>query len=128
MEEAIQIFSIIALTGVGLSHLIYPQSWVSFFLDLRARGHAGAVINGMMSLWFGGIIVAFHWVWEGIPMILTLLGVAQVIKGILNMAWPGHGVKMLNHPRVEKHIGYQIGGVVFLVLAGMLSYYRISTK
>jgi hypothetical protein len=123
MEQAVQIFAVIALIGVGLSHVIYPQGWVSFFLELRARGPAGAIINGLMSLWFGGIIVGFHRVWEGIPLVLTLLGVAQCLKGILNLAWPGHGVKMLSHPRVEKHVGYQVAGIVFLILAALLIYH-----
>jgi hypothetical protein len=128
MEQAIQIFAIIAFVGVGLSHLIYPQSWVSFFLELRARGPAGAIINGLMSLWFGGIIVAFHWVWEGIPTVLTLLGVAQCIKGVLHLAWPGHGMKMLSHPRVEKHVGYQVGGAIFLILAALLIYHLYQAR
>jgi len=62
------------LLVIGLSHVAQPRAWVEFFVWLRGKGHAGVFVNGFLSLGFGSFIVAFHNVWNGLPVILTLLG------------------------------------------------------
>lgn len=77
MERAIQIFAAINFAVLGLSHVLQPRVWVDFFAWLRERGEAGVVANAFLSLIFGSIVVAFHNVWSGIPLALTLVGWAR---------------------------------------------------
>ena len=72
MERAIQIYAVINLTIVGLSHVVRPHAWVDYFAWLRERREAGVFVAAFMSLIFGSVIVAFHNVWSGIPLVLTL--------------------------------------------------------
>lgn len=80
MERAVQLLAVIHLLTIGLSHVLAPRAWADFFVGLRERGQAGVFVVAFMSLWFGSIVVAFHPVWSGIPVVLTLLGWAQVLK------------------------------------------------
>ena len=74
MELAIQKIAVICFVLVGLSHIMQPKAWARFFAQLCAKGEPGAFVNGFMCLAFGALIVGFHNVWHGIPMILTLMG------------------------------------------------------
>lgn len=74
MEKANEVFAAVFLSVIGLSHVAQPGTWVEFFVWLRGKGHAGVFVNGFRCLGFGDFIVAFHNVWNGLPVILTLLG------------------------------------------------------
>ena len=74
MEKAIEIYAAVSMSVIGLSHVTQPLAWADFFIWLRGKGHAGVFVNGFLSLSFGSLIVAFHNVWDGLPVILTLLG------------------------------------------------------
>lgn len=123
MERAIQIYAVINFTVIGLSHALQPQAWVEFFTYLRERGRAGVFAVAFMSLWFGSLVVAFHNVWSGIPVVLTVVGWAQVAKGLIYFSFPTFALRQLARPTPERSWIFIPGGIVFLVLAGLLAYH-----
>ena len=88
MERAIQIFAGISFLAIGLSHLLQPLAWVEWFSKLRSLGKPGAFAEGFVTLNFGALIVAFHNVWSGPAIVLTLVGWAQVLKGLVRFVAP----------------------------------------
>ena len=123
MEHAVQIYAIINLTVIGISHMVRPRVWVDFFVFLRERGEAGVFAVALLNLIFGSIIVAFHNVWSGIPLVLTVLGWANVVKALIYFAFPAFGLRklhFLSHERANRVVG---GGIIFLLLAGVLGYH-----
>ena len=127
MERAVEIYAIINLTVIGISHVVRPRVWVDFFVFLRERGEAGVFAVAFLNLIFGSIIVAFHNVWLGIPMALTVLGWANVVKALLYFAFPAFGLRklqFLSHDRANLVV---VGGILFLVLAGCLGCHFWST-
>ena len=127
MERAVQIYAIINLTVIGMSHVVRPRVWVDFFVFLRERGEAGVFAVAILNLIFGSIIVAFHNVWSGIPLVLTVLGWANVVKALLYFMFPAIGLcrfQSLSHERANLVVG---GGILFLLLAGVLGYHVWST-
>ena len=122
MERAVQIYAIVNLTVIGLSHVARPRAWVNFFVVLRERGEAGVLAVALLNLVFGSIIVAFHNVWSGIPMVLTIIGWAQVIKGLTYFCFPEYGLKRISYVQPERAYLYSIAGVVALGLAGLLAF------
>ena len=74
MEEAIEIFATINFVIIGFSHIFQHRAWAEFFLLLSKQGRAGAFANGFLTLVTGSLIVAFHNVWTGIPVVLTIIG------------------------------------------------------
>jgi hypothetical protein len=123
MERAIQIYAIINFIVIGLSHALRPRAWVDFFVFLRERGEAGVFASAFLSLLFGSIIVAFHNVWSGIPLVLTLLGWAQVIKALINFVFPAVGLRKLQTISQERASVFVLPGILFLILAGLLGYH-----
>ena len=127
MERAVQIYAILNLTVIGISHVARPRAWVDFFVVLRERGEVGVFAVALLNLVFGSIIVAFHNVWSGIPLALTVLGWANVAKAALYFVFPTAGLRrlqFLSHERAGLVAG---GGIIFLLLAGLLGYHLWST-
>ena len=122
MIRAVQVFAVIHLGIIGLSHVMAPRAWAEFFAWLRARGEAGVFVVAFMSLGFGSIVAAFHPVWTGIPLALTLLGWAQVLKALIYFLFPAYGLRRLAMATVERAYLFRIGGVPLLVLAGLFAY------
>jgi hypothetical protein len=121
LERTVEIFVAINLFVIGASHLLQPRVWIDFFKILSGYGKAGAYVNGFLCLSFGSIIVAFHWVWEGaIPTLVTLLGLAQLLKSFVAFVMPSVSLRSMSAPMAVKPIGYQLGGVLFLILAVLL--------
>ena len=122
MERAVEVFAAVQFLVIGLSHLIQPHVWVEFFTWLRGKGYAGVFVNGFLSLGFGAFIVAFHNVWAGLPMILTLIGWAQIVKALVSFVWPQLGMRGLQRVAPERAGEFRIGGLVFLALAALMTY------
>ena len=126
MERAVEVFAIINFVVIGLSHAFQPHAWVDFFVVLRERGHAGVFAAAFLALWFGSIVVAFHNVWTGIPIVLTLIGWGQVLKALIYFVFPSFGLRQLQRPSHDRAYQFVYGGVFFLVLAGLLSYHLLT--
>jgi hypothetical protein len=87
VEKAVEVFAALYLLGVGLSHVLQPHAWIEFFAWMREKGPAGMFVEGLLSLGFGALVVGFHNVWTGLPVVLTLIGWGQVLKGVVRLGW-----------------------------------------
>ncbi len=122
MERALEIYAAIHFVVIGLSHAFQPRVWVEFFLYIRKLGHAGVFVVGFMSLLFGSIIVAFHNVWSGLPMILTIMGWGQVTKGLLYFVFPPIGERAMARVSYEREKEFVVPGILFVVLGALMLY------
>ena len=122
MERALEIYAAIHFFVIGLSHALQPRVWVEFFLHLRKLGHTGVFVAGFMALLFGSIIVAFHNVWSGLPMVLTLMGWAQVTKGLLYFVFPQIGERSMARVSHEREKEFVVPGILFIALGALMLY------
>ena len=122
MEIAIERFVALSIVVIGLSHLFQPRMWVDFFVMLRAKGDAGVALVAFTSFPIGALIVSFHQVWEGLPMIVTILGWGWTIKGALYFIFPALGRRMLQRVSPERAWEFAVAGGAFLLLGGLLIY------
>jgi hypothetical protein len=122
MEQAIELFAAINVLVVGLSHIVQPRAWVEFFVWLRSKGHAGVLVNGMLSLSFGSIVVAFHNVWSGLPMVLTIVGWAHVVKALVSFLAPSVGMRSLERVSPERAHELVAAGAALLALSALMWY------
>jgi uncharacterized protein YjeT (DUF2065 family) len=124
MEQAIQLFAALGFLVIGLSHLAQPKAWVAFFQVLAARGTTGVLLVGFLLLNFGAFIVAFHNVWHGPAIVLTLVGWAQVLKGLGRFVAPQLALRVMQRVSPERAWHFQAGGVFALLLSGYLWWLR----
>ena len=119
MEKQIELFAAVNFTVFGLSHIFQPRVWVDFFIWLRSKGRTGVFVNGFLSLGFGSLIAALHPVWHGLPLVLTLIGWAQVLKGIVSFVAPQLALKGLARVSPERAWEFVAGGCLALGIAGL---------
>jgi hypothetical protein len=126
VERGIEIFAAVQFLVIGLSHLLQPRAWVEFFISLRGKGHTGVFANGFLSLIFGSFVVAFHNVWTGLAMILTIIGWAQVIKAFTSFVIPQWSMRSFQRVSLDRANEFVYAGVVFLVLSALMAYVALS--
>jgi hypothetical protein len=118
-QHAIEIFGLLNCAVLGLSLLFQPLAWGTFFGWLRAQGAAGALAYGSICLSFGSIVVAFHRVWHGLLVVLTLAGWFDVLLGIICLLVPAAGLSLMELP--EKNPGVcRLAGLACLVVAAVI--------
>ena len=122
MERSVEVLAVILFGVIGLSHLVQPKAWVDYFILIRNKGEAGAFVDGFLHLPLAGAIVAFHNVWSGIPVVLTVLGWGFLIKSLLRFCLPKQGLRMMGRVSAERAWEFQAAGAVLLALAGLLGY------
>jgi hypothetical protein len=120
VERAAEVFAVVNFVVIGVSHIVQPRVWYEFFALLRARGYPGVFANGMLSLLVGSFIVAFHNVWTGLPVVLTVIGWMQVLKGSMSLVAPAAGMKGLMRVSEERAWEFQAGGALFLIVSAVI--------
>ena len=122
MERAIEIFVVVQLIVIGLSHVLQPRAWVEFFIWLRGKGLPGAFANGFLSLSMGSMILAFHRVWTGLPLVLTIFGILNLIKAVQCFLLPEMSLKSMARVSLERSREFVAAGVVVLAVAAVVGY------
>jgi hypothetical protein len=122
VERAIEVFVAVGLFGVGLSHLLQPLAWVEFFVWLRSQGRCAVFLEGLLSLNVGALVVAFHNVWTGLPVVVTLIGWGMVVKGVVRLAAPGLGLRIYERIVPERAWHFRAAGVLALALSAFFCY------
>lgn len=121
-ERALEIFAIIHLGLMGLSHVARHRSWAEFFIVLRGHGYGGVFVHGFLSLAFGGVIVAVHRVWVGIPAVLSVLGLLYLLKAAQCFLLPGLSLRSLSRVSTDRSRIFIAPGVAFLAVALVLTF------
>ena len=122
MEIAIQKLVVVSYLVIGLSHMLQPRAWVNFFLWLREKGEVGSLLNGLLHFHVGALMVSFHNVWTGIPMVITIMGWALVLKGGLYLIWPKLGMRSLSRVSLERSREFVAAGIVMVAISGLIVY------
>jgi len=122
MERSVEVVAIVFFGVIGLSHIVQPKAWAEFFILLRGKGQAGAFVDGFLNLPLGGVIVGFHNIWSGIPMVLTLVGWGLLIKGLIRFCAPKQALKLMARVSLERAWEFQVAGAFLLALASLLGY------
>lgn len=122
MERTIELLACVQFLIIGVSHLVQPRAWVQFFIALREKGDTGVFANAFLSLWFGSIVVVFHNVWSGWPVVLTVIGWAQLIKAAVAFTAPQISMRAFQRISMDRAWEYQVAGAIFIVLSGAMAW------
>ena len=122
METAVEKLTALFFLVTGLSHIFAPRAWVRFFIMLREKQEVGSLLNGLVHFPLGAFIVAFHNVWHGMPMIVTIIGWGLVLKSTIYFVFPQQGVRMLATIKMERSWHFLVAGVFSVAVAGVIFY------
>ena len=89
---------------------------------MRAKGEVGSFLNALLHFPLGVVIVSFHDVWHGLPIVLTLIGWGLVLKSFIYFVLPRRGMKILGRVSMEKSWEFVVAGVFALGISGLLIF------
>jgi hypothetical protein len=122
MELAVTKLAIICFFVIGVSHIVRPRVWAQFFTHLHGKGEVGSFLNALLHFPLGVLIVSFHDVWHGLPVVLTLMGWGLVLKSFIYFVFPRHGLRMLARVSVERPWESVVAGMFSLGISGLLIF------
>ena len=128
MERSVEVLAAILFGVTGLSHILQHRAWAAFFILLCGKGEAGAFVDGFLNLPLAGLIIGFHNTWSGIPVVLTLVGWALLIKSLIRFCAPKQALRIMGRVSLERSWEFQIAGVGLVALAGLLGYRIVSSS
>ena len=112
----VQFIMAFACVLMGISHIVQPGMWRDYFTVLHGEGPRAIVTRTfVLEFWPALIIVAFHQVWSGPGIVLTLYGWALLTKCTLSILWPRIGLRSLAMAQ-KGDKGFVIGGVGLMLV------------
>jgi len=122
METSVLTFAAVSFCVIGLSHILQPRAWVRYFIWLRGQGEAGAFFEGFLLLPFAALIISFHNVWHGLPVVLTVIGWTLLLKSLVRFLFPSTAIKIMSRVSLEKSWEFIVAGGVAMALSGLFTY------
>jgi hypothetical protein len=122
MVASIEKLTAICLLVIGLSHIIQPRVWARFFIMLREKEEVGSILAGLLHFPLGILIVSFHNVWHGFPLVVTIMGWGLVIKSLIYLTYPKHGMRMLARVSVDTAWEFVVAGVAAVIVSGTIFF------
>ncbi len=122
MELAVTKLAIICFFITGVSHIVQPRVWAQFFIDMYSKGEIGSFQNALLHFPLGVLIVSFHNLWHGLPIVLTLIGWGLVLKSFIYFVFPKHGVRMMARVSIERSWEFIVAGVFSVGISGLLIF------
>ena len=116
-QHAIELFALLNFAIVGLSLVVQPHAWATYFEWMRREGEAGVVIYGLLCVLWGSLIVSFHPTWHGLLVILPAFGALQTFEGFVFLVAPSIGLRILTFFTRERHWVIRLLGIIALILA-----------
>lgn len=88
IEQGISFWVGLTLMVVSQALLLYPRNVVQLLHEISERATSLTLLIGWLNLSFGAFILGFHWRWDGLAMVLTIVGLLSVTKGVLSILVP----------------------------------------
>ena len=126
METGIERLTALAFIITGLSHVAAPRAWIRFFIDMRARGDVAGLLNALVHMPLGLLILAFHPVWSGSGLLVTLIGCALTLKGTLYFVWPSLAPWSMARVSEEKAWQFRIAGAASVAVGVFIGWMALS--
>lgn len=120
MEQAVAFMVGVSYLALGASLFLCWEDWSAWLKRLRAQGRTAALSIGALHLAVGTFILGFHWKWEGLPLLLTLLGVKAVMEGYLYTLCPNTMLAMLKWCEPRHRMLLRISGLLTIVIAALV--------
>ncbi len=115
VPSAIELLMLIVCVPMGLSHVVRPAMWQEFFGWLAGLGTPGLVLKTLAAeIWPGALIVAFHPVWWGPGLLLTLYGWVQLTKVVVVLLRPEIGMRSMAMAQTHSTRGFTIAGALLI--------------
>lgn len=124
METAIQFAVGASLTVLGASCFFRTKDWIAWINDIRAQGREILLPLGALHILLGSLVVGFHPLWSGWPLVVTLIGVWAMLEGMVYLllpAWAHRKLKFLGRLNMRAVLMF-MGVFMVIIGVGTLNY------
>lgn len=108
----------IYLILVGLAVLSRPSNFRNMAAEF-ARNRGMIMVGAVITLLLGGAMVTTHNIWEGWPIIVTVIGWLTLLKGVFYLFWPDVLIKAARALSVKT---YPVWGIITMLIGLYLGY------
>ena len=122
MSQGLPLWVGSSLLLLSVACILRPQAWVDLYEKIHRTGTAAAVPAGALNIFFGALILTFHWNWSGWAVVLSLVGVIALLEGFAFVLFPrlfpwalGVFADPENRPATARM--FRLMGIVKLLLA-----------
>lgn len=123
MEQSIQFMTSISLIIFGLSYLTSANDWIMWIEHLERQGRRASLTLGSVNLLIGSFILAFHWIWQGWPLLVSLIGVIALVKAGTYLLCPGWLPAKLSKIHKQLPGWLKISGLILIIAGIVIGYY-----
>ena len=88
MSQGLPLWVGSSLLLLSLACILRPQAWLALYDRMRRAGEAAAVPCGALGVFFGALILTFHWNWSGWAVVLSLVGALALAEGLALVLFP----------------------------------------
>lgn len=117
MEHAVAFMAGVSYLVLGPSMMIRWQDWSHWLRHMRERGRTAALMIGAWHLAIGSFIVGFHWQWEGMRMLLTVLGAKAIFEGFVYTLFPSTTLALLKWLEPYHRVLLPLSGLIVFLLS-----------
>jgi hypothetical protein len=110
------------LLSIGASILFQRKVFMKVLNDIT-ENRTTLFMVGVVLLFSGLLVVLSHNIWNAgfLPLVVTVIGWALILRGLVSMFVPGHGVaRMVRWLKVEEFSWAY--GILVLVIGAYLTY------
>jgi uncharacterized protein YjeT (DUF2065 family) len=105
---------------LGISFIFRQGEWTNLILHMEKRGPRGILSLGVMYTIIGSFVLGFHWVWNGVELAFTVLGLIFLVRGFMCLTYPAWVLKKSIKFMKNSKANLRIVGLAMLILSGLI--------
>ncbi len=113
--------------AVGLSLLFFSISWIfrqkdwlSLIEHVESKGNRAILLVGVINTAVGSFILGFHWIWTGMSLIVSVIGIFFLLRGFLCLTCPQWVLKKIQKVMKRGKTNLRIAGLVTIIISGAI--------
>ncbi|NDA45757.1 MAG: DUF2065 domain-containing protein [Alphaproteobacteria bacterium] len=120
MDQALAFMTGTIALIAGLSLVFRAPDWFAWIKYLRQNSPATALWLGYLHLILGTFILGFHPKWQGIPLIITLIGAKATLEGIVYLLFPNALSALLAWYETLPLVWFRFAGLITILIGLVL--------
>ncbi len=122
IEQSVELMIAISLLLVGLSYMFQPEHWIDWLHEIRRGGSRSSLSFGLINAAFGGFVVGFHFVWQGLPLLTTIIGVIAILKAATYLLYPSYLERKITMLMPKIQLWLKLSGLLIILLSAVIFY------
>lgn len=118
--QAIEFMSALTFLMIGLSYMLRSKDWIIWMENFYKNSPQSSLVLGSSNVFIGSLILGFHWVWQGLPVIISVIAVVIIIKGMLNLLLPARTLSKMAQVYIKHELWLRMIGIVLVILSVLL--------